>query len=144
MKPVFQDKFGPGSATDEGGNCFSAVLASLLELELSEVPHFYAYVDETPSHDKWWMITDWLRERHHGIIAFDIENNPEHAIRTIGPYVTVIGSGISPRFPGVMHAVIGFLDKEGKWTTTHDPHPEGTGLVGEPSMVEWVFKRLDA
>jgi hypothetical protein len=42
MKPVFQTRYGEGR-----GNCFQAALASILDLELEEVPDFVsAYRDD--------------------------------------------------------------------------------------------------
>ena len=41
MKPVYQTIFGK-----ENGNCLQAVVASVLELPLDEVPHFISFGDE--------------------------------------------------------------------------------------------------
>lgn len=72
MKPVMQQRIGPT------GDCFSACLASILELPLSEVPCFFVGNGEPhPVEDQprvWWgRVRQWLRERGLGIvtIAYD-------------------------------------------------------------------------
>ena len=42
MLPIFQTKFGTGNSNNPG-NCLQAVIASLLELNLNDVPHFMEY-----------------------------------------------------------------------------------------------------
>lgn len=105
MKPVTQTV-----TTVPGGNCFSACVASLLELSIDEVPYFMS------DPETWWeRFLDWLRPR--GYYALCV------------PYSTswwpngyhIIG-GRSPR--DTSHAVVGLGEK-----IVHDPHPDRTGLV---------------
>ena len=125
MIKIFQDKFGLG------GNCQSAVLASLLELPIDSVPWFshdlgddctlsmenraeifYERIDvflEKYGYElNWYIPTDdfneFLKKECNGI-----------------PYQVC---GKSPR--GYNHVVI-YLDGE----MVHDPHPEGGGVIME-------------
>jgi hypothetical protein len=108
MKPVDQTKLGVD------GNCYSACLASILELSVEEVPVFGLGPVS-------WLIEaeKWLRAKHgYTMIGFDpvvVENfycRPamHHLIR-----------GESPRGP---HAVVGFCGE-----IVYDPHPSRDGLV---------------
>ena len=44
MVRVYQTKFGAGNS-NKPGNCLQAVIASLLELKLEDVPHFMEHGD---------------------------------------------------------------------------------------------------
>jgi len=115
MTPVDQTTFGA-----PGGNCFSACVASILELPMSEVPYFMAPED-------WWPpFKDWCVKR--GVYPFYM---PE-AIYPPAGYSIMCGP--APRRaiarPGVTyasdahHAVVA---RDG--VIVHDPNPERTGLV---------------
>ena len=42
MKRIYQSLFGsPDGPVDQLGNCYPARIASLLDMDLDEVPHFY-------------------------------------------------------------------------------------------------------
>lgn len=114
MKPIKQSSFGT-----EMGNCFSACIASLLELPLEEVPNFCADKEGWPRN-----AIDWLRNRGYAFIGMPYDDVPkEVAIRDMqqfGGYFIV--SGTSPRFD-CLHSV---LYKDGK--LIHDPHPDGDGV----------------
>lgn len=60
MTPVKQTHFG-GPDTNPVGNCMQAAVASLLDLELSDVPHF---VQGSSGHaESWQRLEDWLATR---------------------------------------------------------------------------------
>lgn len=104
MIPVDQTTFGEGV-----GNCFSACVASILEMQIDDVPFFGA--DEL-----WWdRFQEWLALR--GLYAMCIQCKPEHAPRGFH----VVG-GKSPR-GNFLHAVVA----KGE-TIVHDPHPSRDGV----------------
>lgn len=125
MKKVYQTKFG------KRGNCQSATLATLLGLEIDEVPYFFDGIDsesmsEAESDRKFVdNINDFLRG--HGYQLIMLGQNEPHTewveeISNELKGVKLLVGGVSPR--GSMHSVI-YLD--GKlW---HDPHPDGQGVV---------------
>lgn len=134
MKPVYQTKFGlprfEGDCDPDWlGNCTQAVLASLLELDIDEVPHFVALGE-----DRWWnAMVSWLGER--GLFPVSImppENRDEPLAQFTGYHAM---AGISPR--GSRHVVVG---QSGK--LIHDPRPEGGGLAEVESW--WLFMAIDA
>lgn len=45
MKKVYQDNFNPGTHGNPG-NCWQAIIASMFELSLEDVPNFMAYGDD--------------------------------------------------------------------------------------------------
>jgi len=48
MKRVYQNRFGPpGKYCKEGGNCFGACVASILNMELKDMPEFISIPDYT-------------------------------------------------------------------------------------------------
>lgn len=119
MTPIFQDKFfKPGVGADgQRGNCFSACIASLLDLPLKAVPNFVEI--DVLGGPNWW----WLADKYLGLLGYTIvevsPRNPPSGYYMMG--------GISPRSTDdcvVHHAVIG---KDGE--IVHDPMPGGEGLL---------------
>ncbi len=112
MKPVDQTTFGV-----PGGNCFSACVASLLELPIEEVPHF-------GSDDTWWATFQaWLKTRDLYAVLFKVDSDEQ---RPPGLHIV---SGRSPRH-SALHAVVGEGAK-----IVHDPHPSRDGLVSIDDVV---------
>ena len=108
MKPVPQTKLH--NPPEQNGNCLAAALASLLELDISEVPEF-----EDMEGDSWWFkLIDWLHSIGFHLVVWDQE------IHYPGFYIV---GGTSPR-GDFLHSVI---YENGK--LVHDPHPSGDGLV---------------
>jgi len=114
MKPTMQTMFFDKDGT---GNCFEACIASILEMELSEVPMFHG--------ENWFSkFYDWLISKgfeYNGTI------NPSDIFNyKIGIDGYFIVAGESPRGNHIRggHAVI---YKSGK--LVHDPHPDNTGIV---------------
>ena len=108
MKPVDQDIFH----NDPQGrvwNCLQACIASMLELELNEVPHFAAMPDST------WFdeMCKWIESK--GFALYDVDG-----LDAGDDYVFAIGK--SPR--GVSHVVI---YKNGEMV--HDPHFSRAGIT---------------
>lgn len=113
MKPVDQDIF-INDPQGRVGNCLQACVASLLEKDLTEVPHFAALSDDTWFSEMCNWITDHGYEFDDTGDCVDFKN-----------YVLAIGP--SPR--GVSHAVIYY---DGK--LAHDPHPSRAGILD----VKWA------
>ena len=123
MTPVFQTKFG------EGGNCFSACLASLFDLPIDAVPNFF----ETCGNEEaaWWDgVRNWLRPRGLGVMSLELKSTEN--LKFFEGYFIVCGK--SSR--GLNHATIW---KDG--VMVHDPHPSGTGIA-EPSMLDMLYPLL--
>ena len=119
MKPITQTKFG----VDEG-NCFSACLASILEIPLELVPNFCV---EYPS--------DWLNKTNEwldrfGLMIMGVEIN---CMPNWDAYW--IASGQSPRLD-CHHSVVYRADR-----MVHDPHPSGDGLKGKPTYGTLILLR---
>lgn len=117
MKPVFQTQFAgtQDAPSDEVGNCYQAAIASLLELELEDVPHFVAMGD------KWWEGTiKWMNERGKGVAWIPVGDGLEANLKPSGYHLM---SGGSPR-GDFLHEVVA-LDG----AVAHDPHPSGDGLT---------------
>lgn len=105
-KRIYQTELG------SRGNCQSACIAMMLNLDIAEVPNFWA---GSASDEDWRSaMASWLEAR--GLQLITIMRWP---IR--GFY---IAGGVSPRDPNTGHAVI-YKDGE-LW---HDPHPDGLGLA---------------
>lgn len=126
MKKVMQTKLGLS------GNCQSAVLASILEMELDDVPYFADGLGEDNSLsetekdkifndriDKWLathgLKLQWYEDSHI------IQKYIQEEFKNI--YYQVCGK--SPR--GYYHVVV-YLNGE----MVHDPHPEGGGVYHAP------------
>lgn len=107
MKPVTQTIFNA-----ERGDCFAACLASILELELDEVPNF---------HGENWLFryNRWLKP--FNLVLYDVtfpKGTNQH------PVGYSILAGTSPRYAPALHAVV-CLDG----TIVHDPHPNGEPVL---------------
>jgi hypothetical protein len=130
MKPVFQM-----TVDSEKGDCFSAALASILEVPLEAIPRF------AELHGKYNMMDaarPWLAE-NYGLSIVTIQMERElttgEDIRIIGavPGTPCIAGGKSATFEGELHAVVGEIDEHGmNFRMTHDPNPAGKGIVGRP------------
>lgn len=101
------------------GNCFAACVASALDLDLEDVPHFIewgvAFGDSEDSGTAWWvMFVGYLFGRGFHVVEVPSIDSAEAEL--------VFAHGMSPR--GVMHQVL-YLDGE-LW---HDPHPSRAGVL---------------
>lgn len=118
------------------GDCFSAVVASMLHLPIEEVPLFAAYEEGV------WLkeLNRWLFQYNLCYIAIQLDS-AETAIE----WIQNLGiknlyheaAGDSPRFPGTGHSTIG---KDGM--CIFDPHPEGTGVTNEDHYWVGLFVSL--
>jgi len=112
----------------ETGNCFPACVASVLELDLSEVPNWCS-IDG----DRWFLaFRDWCWE-NKGLFPVLLLLNLATDVEDVFPGFTLVG-GDGPR--GFKHEVI-FLN--GK--LFHDPHPSRAGLETVEDMI--VFARFN-
>lgn len=128
MKPVHQTQFyvppkGEGGDPLKVGNCMAACVASVLELDLDDVPNFAA----NPPDTYWLSFIEWLMERGWYAVCF------EGTFPYPGYYMV---SGDSPR--GDFKHLVVYCDDE----LAHDPHPSGDGLRGDP-IDQWLLVPLD-
>ena len=117
MKPVDQTTFGYPH-----GNCFSACVASLLELPIDAVPFFMGAGDD------WYeKFSLWLSFHGKGFypVGFKLEKNG------LGwtPAGLHILTGKSPR-GDFLHSVVA----RGR-SIVHDPHPDRTGLMDRQDVI---------
>lgn len=110
------------------GDCQRAVIASLMNIPITEVPHF----NESGEPYKFW---DSLQQFCHskGYIFIEMKATDFAAWGSdLDVYHQI--SGPSPRFPDAHHAVVGMNGK-----IIFDPHPDRTELVGDPSTWDFGF-----
>lgn len=115
MKACYQVRTGKGWS-----NCFSACVASLLELNVEQVPDFMWMADGILNPN--WLddFDKWLRP--HGFAPLCIQNTAGY-IPLRGVYY-IVGGKVEC---GIMHAAIGFNNQ-----IVHNPYP------GDASIVEIV------
>ncbi len=114
MKPVYQTTFGSGK-----GNCFSACLASLLEIPVLRVPDFCALYDDTR-----WMdeANRWLWQFGYGLaVVSGADATFTQTLSDSGGYVIAFGR---PKRGEELHAVV-----MQRGECIHDPMPGGEGLA---------------
>jgi len=114
------------------GDCQRAVIASLLDLPISEVPHFNAIAKEDP-HIFWDLLQGFCKM--HGYAYLTVPARAGVAFYGMDEDVYHEISGPSPRGNGITHAVVG---KGGE--IVFDPHPSRAGLAGDSS--EWDYSYL--
>lgn len=112
MKPINQTQFYEEGKTT--GNCQQAATASLLGLDLCDVPNFMEH-----PHGFWQSFWEFIASR--GLIAIELSGE-----RVFDCYHLAYGP--SPR--GVSHAVV---YRDGK--LAHDPHPSRAGLLSVDTTV---------
>lgn len=149
MKPVTQTIFWDPDAPPEKqrGNCLTAVVASLLELPIDQVPDFVQdHVDHYGDHESsgdhewnWWHAL--LRfVKSQGYRLEYLAGRPEQvARRAPAPGEFYTASGQSPRDPAIHHIVI-YRDGVMVW----DPHPDRTGLVTVDLDWLWTLVPLES
>lgn len=132
MKPVYQDKFFEPSVEFENqrGNCFSAVLASLLELPLKAVPNFVE-IDVMGGPNWWWLFHKYIEAFWDSRKIINIRPGSP----PINQYYAVGGLSARATESHPIHHICVYLN--GKMV--HDPHPEGGGLLTEQSG--WYIKQ---
>jgi len=116
MKPVYQTRVG------ENGNCFQAAVASILDLELEQVPDF---CNDDP--ERWFLnLCDWLRQFNLTAMMIGAGKKWNDDIAHVLKDVHLLAGGRSAVRP-FDHEVV-YLNGE----MVHDPAPEGKGLKGWP------------
>lgn len=115
------------------GNCLSACVATLLDIDLDQVPHFIEHgirVNGEDDRTVWWaMLVGFMAGRGQ----WPVELSSMHDANEDEP---VFVMGMSPR--GVCHQVI-YVNGE-LW---HDPHPSRAGLVDIREVLAWRTTRHD-
>lgn len=112
------------------GDCARAVIASLLELPISTVPHFLLESDRTAL-GFYSLIEEFLLSQ-----GYEMAWNATplyHLKEGVDVYHYI--SGPSPRGEGLHHAVVGL-----NGNIIHDPHPSREGLLGNPN--DWKYSFL--
>jgi hypothetical protein len=122
MKPVMQTRFSAKDGSVKG-NCFTACVASLLELTMEEMPDLNA----DKLQDGSWIHPFWELITNHGLEYYGTGTPNRHGsvkdYHGVDGYVIVCGK--SPReWVKAGHAVV-YLNGD----LIHDPHPSGEGLV---------------
>lgn len=135
MKPVFQTIFDKNH-----GNCFSAGLASILEVPLETVPNFMHDFGE----DWHKEINRWL-DKHFGMmwlrVLMDEDERLEFHPLPEGSFC--LATGKSPR-GNWYHTVVGTITGGFNFRMLHDPHPDRTGIVGNPVCIEFLVPKNPA
>jgi hypothetical protein len=121
MKPIHQTTFG-----QDNGNCFSACIASILEVPLGTVPNFCK--DSTGN---WRENTNiWLAQFGLAYIDIHLAGDLRDNLVDYWGYHVIAGKG--PR--GVQHAIVGY-----KGVPYFDPHPSGKMLLPDQELEYGLF-----
>jgi len=131
MTPVDQE-FIHDPANGQYGDCQRAVIASLLDLPIADVPHFTK--ESNGDAVKFWEMLQVFCGKH-GYAYLQVPAKSGSAFYGLDTGVYHEISGPSPRGNGTFHAVVGF-DGE----IVFDPHPSRAGLAGDPC--EWDYSYL--
>lgn len=127
MKPVTQTIF---NATR--GNCFAACLASLLEVNIEEVPNIHDMGEE----DWFYPLNAWLQQSH-GMVLLMLQADA-YASKVWFPDGIPFIASCETQF-GWRHAVV--MAYEGmKTKTLHDPFPGKTGDLTGPVFMYFLVK----
>lgn len=126
MKPVYQTLFGSFE-----GNCFPACIASILEIPLEEVPHFFK--EEADIINAIYKTKDFLNKRGYNFYCFwkvgdsfvDIAPCPTKEFKSIDDKLTSfwIAGGPIKEEPNCGHAVVYYGNE-----MVHNPNPKSSGI----------------
>lgn len=132
MKPVWQrNRHDPANGV--WGDCHRAAIASILELELDEVPHFYDEGRTAPEAEQ--LEREFLASRGLVPITFTSQSDLDAMLRWIAHYnpgTCHLLGGQSRN--GVMHTVI-CCDGQ----IVHDPSLDQSGIVGPQPGTEYYW-----
>lgn len=139
MTPVMQTQF---VATHGKGNCVQAAVASILDLPLEAVPAFRDAECLENAIDKYLQSVDLRRIAISFGGGFEwgdasMESGIWHPIgecRLSGGPVLMFGK--SPR-GNFGHSIVASINGC-NWRMLHDPHPDNTGIVGDPRSIHWI------
>ena len=127
-----------------GGNCVAACLASLLDMDINDVPDF----NMRDSQEDWRVFYGrWLNSVGYSLTCVYLgaeddhdtsEDSPGCLVRIGGGPVLLAGPG--PR--GVGHCVVGEAGLA-QYTILHDPHPsrDGLNIIRRVYLVETLGRK---
>lgn len=132
MTPQFNSV--PHDPPNSYGNCYSACLASLLDVPVTEVPHFYGDPDNFTPDEAVANVRKWLAERGLCLIQSIFPGETRltavlYAVDYMNPGQRYVLTGKSAQ--GYGHSVIccnGAIE--------HDP--AGSGIIGPANNYWWV------
>jgi hypothetical protein len=128
VKPVFQSDRGNPERTS-AGDCFRACVASILELPLDNVPHFFQgqRTGSVISPERETAMQDWFGQLGLGFVTLALQTNtPGQAMALFGNrYPDLYYILIGQTWKGVNHAVV----CRGTYVA-HDPARPTIGLAG--------------
>lgn len=131
MTPVDQE-FLHRPEIGQYGDCQRAVIASLLDLPISEVPHFLQQANGE-SVGFWEGLQDFCRSRGFAYLTVPARSGAAFFGSDASVFHEIAGP--SPRGNGITHAVVG---RDGE--VFFDPHPSRAGLLGDSA--QWEFSYL--
>jgi len=128
MKKIKQTKLGIQ------GNCLAAAIASIFEIEISDVPDLNPYVG-IPNDFQDDILNLWLYEKNLKYIEFRLDKTT--AIERMNGVHHLI-CGKSPRNANWSHAVVGY-----DGSMVHDPHPSNSGLGKQQFYAYGIFVKAN-
>jgi len=127
---------------EERGNCFPACLASLLQIPLKDIPHFYGLHDEEPPPSDpgrdTRAIFEWAKSWGYIPCSFQLteeEELPEFYRESLEGQLVIL-TGQSPR-GDYYHCIIALVEN-GKLKYFWDPHPDTTWILTRDSVEVWL------
>jgi len=111
------------------GNCMQASVASILDLELDQVPKFVEMEG-----DQWfWGIVSFMESFGYQYKGYCSDQfNDSFSMSDLQKFIGIDGyfltSGKSPRF-NCGHMTVYKLEEDGSFNLAHDPHESGSGIL---------------
>lgn len=124
MNRVFQD-----DVTLETGNCLQACIASLLNLDLKQVPSFKVLNPNKPV----IPMLDFMSLRGYSVVQV---RNLHDATKDTLCLAAVPSERYKVRGSEGWHVVVGRIDRRGRVVLLHDPNPDSTLKKGK--KLDWI------
>lgn len=125
LRGIHQTQFGTSINSEAPGNCTQAAVATLMGLNLDDVPHFVELTLGDPRGGAWaHVLHTWSSDRFGiGWIGVEPSSILRHPFNVPRSDVLLLGGGPSPRGPWG-HSVVVDANLELVW----DPNPGGEGV----------------
>ena len=128
MKPVNQ-QYEHNPVEGVYGDCHRACIASILELGIEDVPHFF--FDNCDGDTFYQRVREWVKLQGYSYFEVSFEEDPREWMKMKNPDVYyILGCSLSS---GVGHSVVCLNDQ-----IVHDPLNQETGQIGLLDGHYWI------
>lgn len=131
MKPVFQNRFGKPL-----GNCWEACVASILEVDLSDIPTAHREEwEDAVGQERVYKLLEYLHSLGYNLVEFKmVDGEGVITMRVPSDYYILCGEN----HQGLGHTVVALGNE-----IVHNPNPTDNGILHNASAYQILYKVSD-